>query len=308
MRKTIVTLLLASLAGAAQSAVVYLKGGGTMEGTVVSSTDRQVILNTAQGQVSIGLDRVERIDYAEGASPAPVASEPPLAQYPPARWRWRRRIVENEASYGAPAQTLSFDFGVDAPLNDVSLSGTSGGDSASDGIAGPLFGVQYLYHPVPRLGWGLEFHYYDRSGTDSPDLLPSSDSHVFGDTLLLLGVMKCSLTDRGPVRPYVLLGLGGHRTTTTIDSHPSPGYAWSDTQTTETRRVVDDSALGLAASARLGLDFGFAGPFTFGVEAGWTGLTSATYQATAQGRALGISGVSGPLNYFTFAGRWGFDF
>ena len=27
-----------------------------------------------------------------------------------------------------------------------------------------------------------------------------------------------------------------------------------------------------------------------------------------QGRALGISGVSGPLNYFTFAGRWGFDF
>ena len=56
------------------------------------------------------------------------------------------------------------------------------------------------------------------------------------------------------------------------------------------------------------MDFGFADPFVFSVEAGWTGLASATYSATPQGRARGISGVTGPLNYFTFAGRWGFDF
>jgi hypothetical protein len=311
MRIFSLALLLALLATSARSAVVYLKEGGSLQGTMVRSTDREIILDTAQGQVSIDLDRVEHVDYAAGGAPAPAAAPPaaPPAEYRAARWRRRREAPpEEEALFGPRRQTLSFDVGVDAPLDTISLSGTSGGGTASDGIAGPLFGVQYLYHATPQAAWGLEFHYYDREATDSPNLLPNAESHVFGNSLLMMGVLKFSLTDRGDVRPFVLLGAGAHETYTAIDAHPFGGFAWADTGTAETRRIVDDNAVGLAGSVRLGLDFGYVGPYVFSLEAGWTGLTSATYGATGQGRALGVTGVSGPINYFTFAGRWGFNF
>jgi hypothetical protein len=212
-----------------------------------------------------------------------------------------------DPSFDAGRQMLSIDFGLAAPLGGVSFSGTSGGGSANNGDMGSAFGVQYLYFSSPRVGWGAELHYYDRNTADSPSLLPSSDSHVFGDSLLVLGVMKLALTDRRTVRPYVLLGAGAHRSATAIDAHPSVGFVWSDTRTGETRRLVDDSAVGLAASVRLGLDFGFVDSSVFSLEAGWTGLASARYAATPAGQDLGITGVTGPLNYFTFTGRWGFS-
>jgi hypothetical protein len=171
-----------------------------------------------------------------------------------------------------------------------------------------MFGLQYLYHVSPRVAWGLEFHYLDREDADSASLVPSSEARVSGDSLVVLGVAKCSLTDRGYARPYVLFGAGADRTSTTIVAHPLPGFSWSDTGTAEPRTLVDDSAAGLAASIRLGIDFGSMGPGVFGLETGWTGLTNATYSATPQGRALGISGVSGSVSYYTFAARWGFDF
>jgi hypothetical protein len=294
-------LFLAAIAGETRAAIVYLKEGGRLEGTVVSYTDQAVELDTTQGRVRIAADRVKSVDYGQ-AKPAPSAP-PPAAE----RWERPRRARPEEPLFDPPQQALSIDFGLAAPLNDVNFSAIGGG-SASNGDVGPLIGFQYLYFTSPRVGWGGEFHYCARSTTDSPGLLASSDSHVFGDTLLLLGVMKYSLVERGSVRPYVLLGAGAHRTSTTIDARPMPGFAWSDTQTDERRRLVDDSATGFAGSARLGLDFGFADPGVFALEIGWTALGSASYGATPQGQALGLSQVRGPLNYFTFAGRWGWSF
>jgi hypothetical protein len=303
MRRLFLVLVLALSAETARAAIVYLKEGGQLEGAVVSSTDSEIVLDTSQGRVRIGLDKVQSVDYSQGP---PAVSSPAPPEYPLVRWR--RRAPQEERPFEPRQQMLSIDFGLNAPLNNVSLSGSAGGGSATDGDAGSLIGFQYLYLASPRVGLGLELHYYDRGVADSPNLLPSAESHVFGDTLLFLGVLKYSLSDRRQARPYVLLGAGAHQTTTIVDAHPLPGFAWPITQTTETRRLVDGSALGFAASARVGIDFGFADPAVFSLEAGWTGLSSADYQSTPQGRSLGISGVSGPVNYFTFAGRWGWSF
>ena len=307
MRRILIAFALALAAGTAQAAIVYLKEGGRLEGAVVSSTDVEVVLDTAQGRVRIGMDRIRNIDYAQGAPSAPApAAEPPREEYRVVR---RRRFAPaEEPAFEPPRQLLTFDFGLDTPLSGVGFNGTAGGGSGSNGGTGPAFGLQYIYESSSRVGWGLEFHDYERGAADSSNLLPSAETRVFGETLLLLGVVKCSLTDRGGVRPFALFGAGAHRTTTTIDAEPLPGFGWPDTRTGEARRLVDDSAVGFAASARLGLDFGFADPSVFSLEAGWTLLTSASYRATPQGQALGITGVTGPLNYFTFAGRWGFGF
>ena len=60
-----------------------------------------------------------------------------------------------------------------------------------------------------------------------------------------------------------------------------------------------------AFSAWFGLDFGVAEPYVFSVEAGWTGLTNSNYGATRQGQAMGLSTISGPLNFFTLSAKVG---
>ena len=309
MKKIFFTFILAIAATAAPAATVILKEGGRLEGNIVSATDREVVLDTSQGRVRIDAGRVESIDYGQGGSLAPAPAPRPAPRPPelrPPEYSVTRRPRPGPL-FDLPQQALSLDFGLVVPLSNVNFSGIGGG-TASNGDVGPLIGLQYLYFSSPRVGWGLEVNYYNRSPTDSPDLVPSSFAHVSGDSLLLLGELKYSLTDQGSVRPYILLGAGAHRTTTIIDAQPNPGFAWSDTQTDEPRRLVDGSSWGPAASVRLGLDFGFADPTVFGLEAGWTGLANASYQTTGQGQALGLSGASGMLSYFTLAGRWGWTF
>lgn len=303
MRKLSLAFFLALVATASRAAVVTLKGGGRLEGAVVSSDGRKVVLDTSQGRVSIDAARVRSIDY--GAGPSAPAAAPPSVPAPP--YGARTQPPAWKSLFEPRRQSLSLDFGLDAPLNSVDFSGIGGG-TANNGDVGPLIGLQYLYFTSPRIGLGLELNYYDRSSTDSQGLLSNSFAHVSGDSLLLLGDLKLSLTDRGSMRPYLLLAGGAHRTTTTIDARPNPGFVWSDTLSDEPRRVVDGETWGPALSVRLGLDFGFAEPSVFALEAGWTGLADAGYQATGQGQALGLSGASGTLNFFTLAGRWGWSF
>src|SRR6185369_10479106 len=72
MRTFLVVLCLAAAARSAGAATVYLKGGGRLDGAVVSQTERAVVIDTAQGRVSVDADRVERIE-----NPAPPAAAVP---------------------------------------------------------------------------------------------------------------------------------------------------------------------------------------------------------------------------------------
>jgi hypothetical protein len=302
MKTLFFTFFLAAITTDATAATVILKEGGRLEGTVVSSANGEVVLDTSQGRVSIDANRVQSIDYGAAAAPAAAAAAPA----PPFEYV-RTRRVRREPLFDPNRQSLSLDFGLASPLTNVDFSGIGGG-TAENGDVGPLIGLQYLYYTSPQVAWGLEMNYYNRSATDSPGLVPNSFAHVYGDSVLFLGDLKLTLTDRGSVRPYVLLGAGPHLTSTTVDAHPNPGFAWSDTGTTEPRRLVDGSSWGAALALRFGLDFGFADPGVFGLEAGWTGLTNAKLQPTAQGQALGLASGSGMLNFFTLAARWGWSF
>ena len=60
--------------------------------------------------------------------------------------------------------------------------------------------------------------------------------------------------------------------------------------------------------AWLGVDFHIYEPSVFSFEAGWTSLAGATYHATSAGQALGLDGISGPVQILTVAGRWAWRF
>src|SRR4051812_29443907 len=67
-------------AASAHAAVVYLKDGGTLRGTIVSATAGDVQLHTDQGAVTISTDRIQRIDYNDDGPQAPAPSETPPPQ------------------------------------------------------------------------------------------------------------------------------------------------------------------------------------------------------------------------------------
>lgn len=288
-------LALALLASAADASVILLKDGSRVEGTIVSATAREIVVYTENGTVRLDSDRIQSIDYAGAAPPAPASEEP------------RRAEPSDEDLFGPRSQSLSFDFGLAAPLNDVDFS-AAGGGRASNGDLGALFGFQYLKNVSARTALGAEFQYANRTWTDSPGLLPNADSRVSGDSLMFLAELKYSLTERGSARPYVLLGAGAHRTSLTVDAQPVPGFVWSDTNSDEARRLVDGSAWGAAFAARVGVDVAVSDPMVLAFEAGWMGTTRSRYGATPAGKALGLSNVSAPLHLFTLAVRWGWRF
>ena len=226
-------LLLSALALHAGAVVVTLKDGSALHGKVVGQTPDAVELATPDGTLHIGVDRILRIDYVE--VPA-LPLDLPLGG----------------GSAGAAAasqegkQMISLGFGLAQPLGRVDFKSIGGG-AADNGDLGAQFALQYLYFLTPRLGAGLDVDYISRSGTVSEGLFRNASSSVNGDTWLMLGILRWSLREHGRWRPFVLAGAGGARNSETVDVRPAN---WADTNTQETRRLIDDSAWVPAASAR----------------------------------------------------------
>lgn len=285
---TLLLLLLAAAAVPAGGAVVRLKDGGRLEGDVVKADSRELVIRTAEGTRRVDAGLVQSVEYE---TPPPRAALPS----PPAAPAWRSE----------DRNVVSFGLGLAAPLSSVDFKSIGGGE-ANDGDLGPILGVRWLRTMSGGLAAGLDMDYLHRSQTASPGLLPRADSSVAGDNLLLLAIARWHMTDRGVARPYLLGGAGASRSWTRIESAPIRGFAWTDTNTDEARRLVDDSVWAWAWTARAGVDFNweFADPAVFGLEAGLTGLESRTYSATGAGRDLGLSTVSSRLNLFTLTARW----
>jgi len=300
-------LISLNVAGA-QAAQVYLKDGSSLQGTIVSATARDLEVQTVNGVVDVTSDRVLRIDYSDpltapdsARSPAPVASSPSLprarrrAHFEPRVWSQNRR------------QWLSLGLGLNLPLSSVDF-GSVGGGRDDNGDGGFLFSPQYLYGLNSRFSLGANVEFANRSRTESQNLLPASNTEVHGHNVLLLGVAKYALADQGPVRPYLLGGLGAHHSSTQIEAQPNVGFAWSDTNTDEPRSLVDDSHWGFASTLRFGIDFSWTSPTVFGLEIGWTHMSSPSYDPTPSGQALGLAPVTGIQNSLDLVFRWGWRF
>lgn len=284
------TVLLALPAGAA---VIYLKDGGQIEGTILSRTPAYVEVATGGATVRIGSDKILRIDES---APAPRAAPAPA----PPGWREAERPPWEDSR-----ETISLDFGAAFPLSNVELSGLGG--SVGNGDAGGLIGFQYLHALAPRWSVGFDLNFFDRSWAHSQDALANTDVRASGDDLVMLALGKYSFREEGRVRPYAAAGFGVGRNSTEIDAVPDPGFVWSDTLTHERRRLVDDSAWTWASSLRAGLDFPL-GPQVFSLELGWTHLGSGSLHPTGAGQALGLGDISSSLDAMTIAGRWGWRF
>lgn len=301
----LILALILGLAASADAAVIYLKDGATVTGTVVNATAHAIEISTPSGQTErIPVSRIARIDYQGTAAPSAPAA-PAAVPPPPPGYGYRRRRAPT--GFEAGRQEVSLSVGLAAPLTDVDFS-SIGGSQASNGATGPSLGGQYLYFPTERLGFGGEVSWLHRSATSTQSLVPDGDTNVWGNTVLLLAMLKYSLIGQGRVRPYISAGLGPDYTSTNVNATPDPGFSWSDTLTNETRTLYSDSTWGFASTVRLGLDFASYWPSFFSLEAGWTLVANPGATPTQDGQNLGLGPISGTIDFFTFQGRWGWRF
>lgn len=290
----LISALLIAAAIPAHGAVVHLKDGSRLTGTVISATARDVELHTAQGVHKIDADQIIKIDYSEGApAPSPEASSPPS--------QWVRQAPEETS------QEMSFEAGVAFPLTRIEPQGT-GGSAAKNGDAGARLGVRYLHDIGRRWEAGVDVAFFSRDTGADLSLIPAAETDVYGGSFLAMGMVKLGLTDRGEVRPYLSAGAGVNHTSTVVDARPLLGFAWSDTATDETRRLVSDDAWGPAAAASVGVDFPYMDSAVLSFDLGWTGIFNRKYRASPAGRDLGLTETTGRLDVVSVALRWGWRF
>jgi opacity protein-like surface antigen len=287
----LLAFLLLILSTFARGAVVVLKDGGQVSGTVVSATARDVTIQTGSGVRTIPAETISRIEYSEGESaydPGRMAAPAPV----------RDDVLWHE---------LTANFGVGVPLDRIDF-GSLGGGRATNGDAGPRIGFEYLMPIDRRLSAGPGFDWYRRSSNVTLGAVPSAVTEISGDSLLFMAWAKYSTRPGRDIRPYARIGAGAHRTTTAVDAVPQEGFAWADTQTFETRRLVDDEAWGLALAAAFGVDFAYNEAAFVGLELGWLGLQGEAHRPAPAGQALGMQGGRSALDSLTIGMRWGMRF
>jgi hypothetical protein len=165
-------------------------------------------------------------------------------------------------------------------------------DSLDDSAA--FFGAQYLWNTNETLGFGLDMNYLGDSSA-SRRLVSGAPTAWQTKTLVMLSVVRYTFVKSAGIKPYVVLGLGAHRTTLSADDNLKP--------------IIDSSRWGIASAIGAGLNLPVREPFVVGAEARVQVLSSTHYPLldTARGMTLATGGIARPSSFEVLL-RTGFRF
>lgn len=193
-----------------------------------------------------------------------------------------------------PTNFFSVNLGMNQPRSYVDFTNVGGG-KALNGKPGYAAGVQYLYHPSPVFGFGVEVDAATRSKLYSTALIPNARTTISGQTVVAMLVMRLVALPHAFIHPYLLLGGGYHLTTLKLDNEPPWGYGWADTGTTERRTLYNSRAGGAAAMGRVGLEVPLGDTLFLAAEGGLTSLGRVRFKPTPAAQALGFPPLQGTM-------------
>jgi len=160
------------------------------------------------------------------------------------------------------------------PLSDIKIEGTG---SERIGEAGGAGGIQVLVPINDRIGVGLDYLANNFGEKTSDALLPPFHAdYKFHSNVVLVGA-RLSMSDKEKFRPFIFGGMGFHSTSLWADLNPTTGFVWSDTHTTEKRRIVDSSSTGFAAAFAGGFDYSVSSVVSIGAEARYEYLAQTNF-------------------------------
>jgi opacity protein-like surface antigen len=154
-----------------------------------------------------------------------------------------------------------------------------GAGSDRIGSNGGAVGVQVMFPVTENVSVGGDFLASDLGSKTSDALITGlhTDYHVHAKTFLACAKLA---SKRDKIEPFLFGGLGLHSSSMLADISPMSGLAWSDTGTTETRRVIDDSTMGFAAAMALGLDYYMSDKLSLGAEARYEYLAKTDFTSS----------------------------
>ncbi|MDE2491217.1 MAG: hypothetical protein KGM24_10240 [Elusimicrobia bacterium] len=219
---------------------------------------------------------------------------------------WLSRDGRSEATL------LTGDF---HPTARFGINGTAGDKGERFGRDGYYFGVDYFHRLAPLtysdrgfdrtlavLDAGVEADYVSRSAYALKGLAayPGASARVRGDSQVVLALLRVSGPWKG-VRPYLIVGVGAHRTRMDAYLQASSGYSWAGSELP----LVRAEATGLAMAGRCGVEKVFADGGVLGLEFGYLTMASRTYPATS---SLGAPDVVSRGDGYTLAAKFGVRF
>lgn len=199
--------------------------------------------------------------------------------------------------YGGAGFTSSqFEYGV-----------TGGEEPVADG--GGSWGAQWVYvvKDTPSIGLGLDASISDLSEHRTLDLVRGSDSTSSMRSAVLLAIARLTFPT-GRARPYIFAGIGAHRTRASISAKPYGTNTWSDTSTTESRVLLDETKSSLALGFGVGIDFYVTQRLFLGTEFRAVALGHRRYDQTAQAASVGLDLQKNGLDTQALLFRLGLQF
>jgi hypothetical protein len=174
---------------------------------------------------------------------------------------------------------------------------------------GGVIGGQFLYFVTdkPCLALGFDISHAGFDDHDSSQLLANRFTSSSADSTAGLFIARLSYP-KGHVRPYIQGGIGAHHTSLSLDGTPINGSTWSDTPTTETRSLLDDGHMGVAAEGAIGVYFYFTERFFLGVEYKEVDLLGKDFVPTNAGVREGLLNPDGSVAESAIGFTLGFGF
>ena len=185
---------------------------------------------------------------------------------------------------GLGFSSSKYDLGVTGGEEPVAKGGGAAGGQAI-----------YFFRSQPALGIGIDGSYTHLNNRDTTDLVRGANATTHLNSTVIMVIGKLAYPT-GHVRPYVFGGLGTHRTTAFVSAQPFAPFTWTDTGTSESRVLLDETKTSLAVGYGLGLDVFFTDEFFTGLEYRGTFLAHKDFDETAGARSDGLSFKDGSLN------------
>jgi len=159
---------------------------------------------------------------------------------------------------------------------------------------GSMIGGQFLYFisDSPCIALGFDVSHADFDSHDSNELLANRFTQSSAKNTTGLVIARLAYP-KGRIRPYIQGGLGAQATSLTLDGTPINLTTWSDTGTSETRRLLDSSHIGPALEGAVGLHVYITQRFFIGAEYKVMALFGKDFSPTANGVHEGLLSSNG---------------
>lgn len=206
---------------------------------------------------------------------------------------------------------VAIQLGAFRPTAGFGITGVTGEGGERFGGMGFLFAADYFHAVTSLLSAGLEGLYLNRGNYEMKNLpfsnqFAGASTQVRGNTMAILALLRLRAPGTG-YRPFMIGGIGAHRTTMDVYMLSPPGTFWGAGFGPE-MHVVQGKSTGPIGVLRGGIERAWADGGTLALEAGWVVIPAGTYNRTVLGTLMVPNDIVSRGDGLSISAKFGYRF